>query len=145
MTGFMSFCSRSVPPRNFHGIIGTLLSSLRDRMIGAYQIFKTDAFAADRGAFPEWLASQLRDRGVHTAKIVTESFGWSMKLRGSPYGLRVECGSRNESGTEWGAYVVAQATILERMFRRVAVRREIDRVTKVLEQTVQAVPQPAPR
>jgi len=106
-------------------------------MIGAYQILKTERFAADREAFPAWLASELRDRGVHVGKTTVEDFGWKLQLRNSPHALRVECGSRNEEQTEWGAYVIAEASILERMFRRVPVRKEIDRVTAVLEQVMQ--------
>ena len=107
-------------------------------MIGPYQILKTDRFAADREAFPAWLASELRDRGVHVGKTTVEDFGWKLVLRNSPYALRIECGSRNEQLTEWGAYVIADATIFERMFQRVPVRKEIDRVTAVLQTVMQA-------
>jgi hypothetical protein len=107
-------------------------------MIGAYQTLKTARFARDREAFPTWLISELRDRGVNVAKVTPESYGWSLKLRNSDFGLRIECGSRNEALTEWGAYVVADASILERMFRRIPVTKEIERVTAVLEKALQA-------
>jgi hypothetical protein len=108
-------------------------------MIGEYQIMKTPRFAADREAFPTWLSSELRDRGIHILRIKPESFGWSMKLRNSPYGLRIECGSRNDEQTEWGAYVMDESTIFERMFRRVAIRNELDRVTGILKQVAESV------
>jgi hypothetical protein len=108
-------------------------------MIGAYQIIRTGRFREDREGFPAWLASELRDRSIATQRVKTESFGWSLPLRNSPYALRIECGSRNDEQTEWGAYVMADANIFERMFRRVAIRKEIERVTAVLEQVIKAV------
>lgn len=117
-------------------------------MIGAYQKFKTDAFALKPGepmeehgrAFADWLASEIRERGERVRRVVSTDFGWSLMLREDPFQLRVECGSRNESMTEWGAYAVADASLFERMFRRVAVRREVDRVSRVLEDIAGSVP-----
>jgi hypothetical protein len=117
-------------------------------MIGAYQKFRTNAFARQPGepmeehgqAFADWLASAIRERGERVRRVVSTDFGWSLMLREDPFHLRVECGSRNESMTEWGAYVVADASLFERMFRRVAVRRELDRLSKVLEDIARTAP-----
>ena len=124
-------------------------------MIGPYHHIKTDAFRqqAEDGrpdqersgmAFARWLASEFHERGETRATVRSENFGWSVTLRREPFVVRVECGSRDENLSDWGAYVVAQPSLAQRMFSRIEVQRQVDRLSKLLGEIVKSAPGTTP-
>jgi hypothetical protein len=91
-------------------------------------------------AFATWLASEFRARGEANPRVRSENFGWSVTLRREPFPVRVECGSRDDSMTDWGAYVVAQPSLVQRMFSRIEVQRQVERLSTVLGQIMRSAP-----
>jgi hypothetical protein len=61
-------------------------------------------------------------------------------LRQKPYLLWLACGNRDGSTTEWGAYVVAEPSLAQRLFRRVDRGLEVTRLSALLEQIVLSIP-----
>jgi hypothetical protein len=91
-------------------------------------------------AFARWLAARLRERGESIEEIIPEDFGWCVILRRKPYLLWLACGNRDGSTTEWGAYVVAEPSLVGRLFRRIDPGPEVARLSVLLEQIVLSIP-----
>jgi hypothetical protein len=119
---------------------------------GASHFVTTSSFAVEPGedaetnpgiygrAFAHWLTDRLRERGEPVEAIIAEDFGWCVMLRRTPYRLWIACGNRDGSTTEWGPYVVAEPSVVARLFRRVDPGPEIARLTTLLEQIMLSIP-----
>lgn len=123
-----------------------------DGMIGPSHFVTTDHFKVRPGEdkdtnpgiygeeFSNWLAEQFRARGEVVAEVVPEDFGWCVLLRASPVRYWVGCGNREETKNEWGAYVVAEPSLVQRLFKRIDVRPEVERLSVVLEAIMRNTP-----
>jgi len=83
-------------------------------------------------AFAAWVAAQLKSRGEPVESIVPEDFGWCVVVSNRPVRYWIACGNREESDHEWGAYVVAEPSLVQRLFKRVNVKPEVGRLSAVL-------------
>jgi hypothetical protein len=55
-------------------------------------------------ALAEWLAVQLRNRGVDVEGIIPEDFGWVVMISRKPFMLWLGCGNIEGSTTEWSIF-----------------------------------------
>lgn len=85
-----------------------------------------------------WIAEELRAQGESVDRVLPEDFGWCVLLRADPVRFWIGCGNREESTTEWVAYVVAEASFVQRLFKRVDVRPEVERLSALLGTIVAA-------
>lgn len=91
-------------------------------------------------AFSHWVADRLRERGETVGQVIPEDFGWVVQLQNQPVRFWIGCGNREGSASEWGAYVVAEPSLLQRLLRLVDVRPEVERLSIVLQSILAAVP-----
>ncbi|MCC6472214.1 MAG: hypothetical protein IT514_00570 [Burkholderiales bacterium] len=119
-------------------------------MIGPTQFATSNRFHAARPeegeappaperAFADWLAEELRARGITVSGLRAEDFGWSVLLRSESYNLRIECGARDQAMTQWAAYVVAQPPLLLRIFRMVETRKQVERLSAALAKVMKSL------
>lgn len=121
-------------------------------MIGPSHIITTDFFAVEPGedsetnpgcygrALATYLADRLRTRGESVEGVIAEDFGWCVMLSRKPFMLWIGCGNVEDSTTEWLAYVVAEPGLLQRIFRSVDPAPELQRLSALLGEIMQAVP-----
>jgi hypothetical protein len=83
-------------------------------------------------SFAAWVAAELRSHGESVEDILAEDFGWSVVVCSRPVRYWIACGNREGSDSEWGAYVVAEPTLVQRLFKRVNVKPEVARLSAVL-------------
>lgn len=91
-------------------------------------------------AFANWIAEQLKARGESVEKIVAEDWGRCVVITRKPYLLWIGCGNRAGRTDEWGAFVVAEPGLLQRLSGSVNPRPAVDRLHRVLDEIMHEVP-----
>ena len=91
-------------------------------------------------ALAQWLAAQLKERGVSVEGIIPEDFGWVVMLSRKPFMLWLGCGNTDGSTTEWTVFPVAELSLLQRLFKRVDPAPEIERLRSHLAEIISSIP-----
>ncbi len=91
-------------------------------------------------ALAEYLAAQIRSRGVGVEGIVPEDFGYCIMLKRKPLRLWIACSNRAERTDEWTAFAVAESGLLGRFVGNVHPPLEIDRISEMLGEIMRAAP-----
>jgi hypothetical protein len=92
-------------------------------------------------AFANWIAERLKERGESVEEIVSEDWGRCVIVTRKPYLLWIGCGNRAGRTDEWGAFVVAEPGLLQRLSGSVDLRTAVDRLHQVLDEIMHEVPQ----
>ncbi|WP_329742134.1 hypothetical protein [Dyella sp. A6] len=120
--------------------------------MNAQVTFQTDFFRASLGeesmtnpgrigrdlAF--WLQRELRTRGVESAEVIAEDFGWVVMIARKPWRLWLGCGNTDDSLTEWSIFVVAEASVFKRLLDRETIAEATRRLWEHVEALVHDVP-----
>jgi len=91
-------------------------------------------------ALAQWLAAQLRERGVPVEGVIPEDFGWVVMVSRKPFMLWLGCGNTDGSTTEWTVFLVAELSILQRLFKRFDPAPEIERLSTHLAELIPLIP-----
>lgn len=91
-------------------------------------------------ALAQWLAAQLKERGVSIEGVVPEDFGWVVVVSRKPLMLWFSCGNTEGSTNEWTIFPVAEPSMLQRLFKRVDPSSEIERLRGHLAELVSSIP-----
>ena len=91
-------------------------------------------------AFSSWVAASLRTKGVAVEGVIPEDFGWCVMLQRKPSRVWVACGNREESQNEWGAYIVSEPSIVQRLFGKAPSAAELERLNSLVADVVKSVP-----
>lgn len=114
--------------------------------------FHTDFFQREHGeteetnpgcygkALAQWLAKNLRERGVAVEGVIPEDFGWVVMVSRKPFMLWLGCGNTDGSTTEWHVFAVAERSILQRLFKRGNPEPEIEELVAHLVALVPSIP-----
>ena len=73
-------------------------------------------------------------------QVLAEDWGWCIVLARRPYLLWIGCGNRANRTDEWGAFVVAEPGLLQRLFRTVDTRPTVARLHQVLTEIMRGPP-----
>ena len=92
-------------------------------------------------AFARWLADRLRARGEPVEQVLAEDWGRCVVLSRRPYRLWIGCSNRADRVDEWGAFVMAEPGLLQRLFRTADPGPVVARVHRVLDEIMHEVPQ----
>jgi hypothetical protein len=89
--------------------------------------FHSSAFAIEAGedddtnpgifgkVLANWLAEQLRSRGIAVGTVIAEDFGWCVPIRNRSAKLYVACASTEECHNHWRVFVFAEGGLLARI------------------------------
>lgn len=91
-------------------------------------------------AFATWLAGKFEDRGQQVLELLGEDRGWRLILARSPFRVFIACGNREGRTNEWGAYVGAELGIIQKLFRTVDPKPEVDRLYRLLGEIMREIP-----
>jgi len=91
-------------------------------------------------ALAQWLAAQLKERGVSVEGVIPEDFGWVVMISRKPVMLWLGCGNTDGSTTEWSVFPVAELSALQRLFKRVDPSPEIERLRNHIAKLVPSIP-----
>jgi len=67
-------------------------------------------------ALAQWLAGQLRTRGVSAGDVIAEDFGWCIPVESTPHSLYVACVSTEDEKNHWRVFAFAEGGALARLF-----------------------------
>ncbi|WP_088887011.1 hypothetical protein [Diaphorobacter nitroreducens] len=91
-------------------------------------------------ALAQWLAQQLKERGVSAEGVIPEDFGWVVMVSRKPFLLWLGCGNTDGSTTEWSVFPVAEMSALQRIFKRTNPAPEIEKLKAHLSALVLSIP-----
>jgi hypothetical protein len=91
-------------------------------------------------AFANWVAEKLKGRGESVHEVLAEDWGWCVMLKRRPYLLWIGCSNRGGRTDEWGAFVVAELRVFQRLFRRLDTQPAIDRLQAMLLEIMKEIP-----
>lgn len=91
-------------------------------------------------ALADYLAAQIRARGVSVERIIPEDFGYCIMLKRKPFRLWIACSNRSGKSDEWMAFAVAEGGLLKRLSGRTHPRMEIDHLSEMLGEIMRAAP-----
>jgi hypothetical protein len=66
-------------------------------------------------ALANWVAGQLRTRGLQVGGVIAEDFGWCVPVRIKPYSVYVACASESEESNQWQLFAFAEGGLLNRL------------------------------
>ena len=82
----------------------------------------------------EWISSQLTQRGMSTAAVIPEDFGWCVPVTGQPGKLYVACSSADEKETSWQAFAFSEGNVLGRLLGNDKSGEALSNLHRVLKQ-----------
>lgn len=91
-------------------------------------------------AFANWIAERLKARGESVKEIVAEDWGRCVIVTRKPYLLWIGCGNRAGRTDEWGAFVVGEPSLFQRLSGSVDPRPTVARLHQVLDEIMHEVP-----
>lgn len=91
-------------------------------------------------ALAQWLAAQLKARGVSVEGVIPEDFGWVVMVSRKPFMLWLGCGNTDGSTTEWNIFPVAEVSTIQRLFKLIDPSSEIEELRIHLVELVSTIP-----
>lgn len=91
-------------------------------------------------ALADYLAAQIRSRGVCVEEVIPEDFGYCIMLKRKPLRLWIACGNRAGHIDEWIAFAVAEGGLLGSFVGNIHPALEIDRISEMLGEIMRAAP-----
>lgn len=89
----------------------------------------------------QWIASQLRARGVSTKAMIAEDWGWCVPVVEKPVRVCVAVSSVGEAPIRWQIFAFAERTLIEMFRRSVDLKMEVQKLQAQLAEVLQAVPE----
>ncbi|WP_164963284.1 hypothetical protein [Rubrivivax sp. JA1026] len=114
--------------------------------------FVSSAFATEAGeddhtnpgvfgkALAEWLAEQLRARGLGIGEVIAEDFGWCIPVESTPHRLYVACASGEEGPHHWRVFAFAEGGLVARLFGKDQSTRSVALLFAALKEVLQRTP-----
>src|SRR5690625_3375172 len=91
-------------------------------------------------ALGEWLAEELRKRGVDVEGAIPEDFGWVVMVSRKPFPLWVACGNDDGCENRWVMFAVAEPSVFQRIFKKVDSAAAVSALERQLAEIVKSVP-----
>ena len=90
-------------------------------------------------ALAEWMAAQLRDRGVPVEEIIAEDFGRCVIVKREPVMLWVACASLDGNPTRWQMFIARERGLIARI-RRIDGTADLEELRKHYRMLVNEIP-----
>lgn len=99
-------------------------------MISDHVIFSSPHFQVDAGedeetnpgifgkALANWIAEQLRSRGVTVAEVIAEDYGRAVIIHHKPFRLWIACASCEDKSNHWQMFIATEQSVLRKLFAR---------------------------
>ena len=91
-------------------------------------------------ALAEWVADQLRKRGVAVGEVFPEDWGWCVMVSGQSFSLWVGCGNEDGSKTRWLLFPAAERGISQRLFKTVDTAPALSELKNHIAEIVRTIP-----
>ena len=91
-------------------------------------------------ALAEWVAAQLRARGVSIEAVIAEDFGRCVMVKRRPFVLLIACANASDSKTRWQMFIALERNILSRLFGRADPQPDLARLRDHFRTIVAEVP-----
>jgi hypothetical protein len=114
--------------------------------------FSSSAFAVDPGedaetnpgifgrALANWVADQLRRRGIGAGEVIPEDFGWCIPIESKPHSLYVACASTESGPHHWRIFAFAEGGFMSRLFGKDTSAASVESLFGVLKHLLQSAP-----
>lgn len=91
--------------------------------------------------FANWLQVQLKTHGQSAEDVFPTDWGWCVALIRKPYPVWIGCGSRMGKTDEWGAFVAAEPSLIQRFFIKLDPQPIVGQTYRRLEEVMQRIPE----
>lgn len=114
--------------------------------------FKSTAFAAEPGedahtnpgifgkGLAQWLANELRAKGVAAGEVIPEDFGWCVPVESAPHALFVVCANAEDQPNRWRVFAFAEGGLLARILGKDERARSLASLFGQVKSVLQASP-----
>jgi hypothetical protein len=114
--------------------------------------FESSAFAVTPGedeqtnpgiygkALAQWLAEQLRARGLPAGDVIPEDFGWCVPVESKPHSLYVACASADQQPDHWRVFAFAEGGAIARLFGKDKSSKALSSLFAAVKQSLEATP-----
>jgi hypothetical protein len=90
-------------------------------------------------ALAEWMAAQLKIRGVAVEGVAAEDFGRCVMIKRTPVMLWVACASLDDEPTRWQMFIAVERGVMARL-RRVDPGPDLDELRRHYRALVNEIP-----
>lgn len=91
-------------------------------------------------ALAEWLAEQLRARGLGIGEVFAEDFGWCIPVESKPHRLYVACASAEEGPHHWRVFAFAEGGLVAQLLGKDQSIRSVALLFAALKEVLQRTP-----
>lgn len=91
-------------------------------------------------ALAQWLAEQLRARGVLAGDVIAEDFGWCVPVESKPHSLYVACASTEEKPNYWRVFAFAEGGAMARLFGKDKSAESLSTLFAAVKQILESAP-----
>jgi hypothetical protein len=88
----------------------------------------------------QWLAEQLRARGISAGDVIAEDFGWCVPVESKPHNLYVACASAEEEPNHWRVFAFAEGGTLARLFGKDKSADSLSSLFSTVKQALEVAP-----
>jgi hypothetical protein len=114
--------------------------------------FESSAFAVAPGedeqtnpgvygrALAQWLAEQLRARGLPAGDVIAEDFGWCVPIESKSHSLYVACASTGGKPSHWRVFAFAEGRVMARLFGKDKSTESLSFLFAAVKQSLERAP-----
>jgi hypothetical protein len=89
-------------------------------------------------ALANWVADQLRTRGLQVGDVIAEDFGWCVPVRIKPYSVYVACASESEESSQWQLFAFSEGGLLNRVLGKDSRAEALNSVFGAVKQALES-------
>jgi hypothetical protein len=89
----------------------------------------------------EYLVQKLSDKGIKTAEIIAEDWGWYVPIENEGFRLAVCCGHQDGEEDEFLCFTEPTTPVIKKLFRKIDATPQLSVLTNALQQIFASDPE----
>lgn len=88
----------------------------------------------------EYLVEKLAAKGIETAEIIAEDWGWYVPVRNDEFRLAICCGHQDGDDDEFLCFTDPATPVVKKLFRKIDATPQLTRLTDALREILASDP-----
>ena len=89
----------------------------------------------------EYLVQKLVERGIETAEMVAEDWGWYVPVRNEGFRLALCCGHQYGDDDEFLCFTEPSTPVVKKLFKKIDATPQLTRLTEALQEILASDPE----